>query len=195
MTATDVSNCFAGFVGGIPALADAPRGGNDFLGRLKSALLALIEELDQLPRNHPVWLYMANQSVNQHRLAEYASRLLREDSFHPAARWVRIALGLANGAEEFPKEDWTALLTVSGFDPAWLIYDSLSSSLAWSDSTAIHAAHFLRENGLWPRALGLLQALADGQHRYAQLLLADAYDRKRVVAWAHLALNSNRAAV
>ena len=132
---------------------------------------------------------MANQHVNQYRLAEYASRQLRLDPLNREARWVRIAIGLVNGAVEFPEEDWSALLRSDfNFDARWVIYDSLRRSFDWGNSTAGYAANFLRDHELWSEASATLKALVAGDHDYARLVLADLYDQNRVLEWAHAAL-------
>jgi len=166
LSISDVNARFeATFVSGLPALASASTDDIDLLGKLKSTLLATLEELDQLPREHPVWALMANQKVNQYRLAKLVKLRLRSDPLDCGARWVRIAIGLVNGANEFPKEDWTALLQGSPrFDSQWLIFEALRRSIDWGDITAAHAADFLQANDLWQNATAVLKALVDGRH-------------------------------
>lgn len=120
MSMPDVLDCFEkSFALGIPGLRTATADDPDLLGRIKGALLRALQRVDDLPRDHPVWRYLAVQTVNEHRLSEHSARILRDAPLDNDALWAGIAGGLANGSSTFPHHEWQQLLAAEErFDTA-----------------------------------------------------------------------------
>jgi hypothetical protein len=156
---------------------------------MKGALLRALQRVDDLPRDHPVWRYMAVQTVNDYRLFEHSARILRDTPLDKDALWSRIAGGLANGSSNFPHHDWQQLLAAEErFDTAWPIFAALLWSLAVGDDDSVaELSSFLDLNGLWESALPILNDLEAGEHEYARVLLDEFYDRDHVTSWARQA--------
>lgn len=191
MSKTDVLDCFErSFIPGIPGLRTAETDAPDLLGRIKGALLRALQRVDDLPRDHPVWRYLAVQTVNEHRLSEHSARVLRDTPLDKDALWSRIAGDLANGSSSFPHHEWQQLLVAEErFDMAWPIFAALLWSLAVGDNdSAEELSEFLTLNGLWESALPILKNLEAGEHGYARVLLDESSDRDHVMSWARIAL-------
>lgn len=187
MSTADILDCIENrFVPGIPGLKTAEPEGRDFLGRIKGALLRALQRVDDLPRDHPVWRYMAVQTVNPYRLNEHSLQRLRENLLDTDALWALIAGNLATGGSSFLQEDWQSLLLAEeSFDVDWPIFAGLLWSLAvGAPESAQELSLFLTRNGLFERAIPTLRSLEAGEQEYARVVLGEFYDRDHVMDWA-----------
>jgi hypothetical protein len=186
MSMADVLDCIESrFIPGLPGLRTAKPDARDLLGRIKGALLRSLQRVDDLPRDHPVWRYMAVQAVNPYRLGEHSLRLLRDNPLDKDARWAMVALNLANGSSDFPHDDWQHLLLAEErFDAAWLIFASLLWSLAVGDESVEELLQFLTRNGLCGEVLPILKSLESGENTYARVALDEFYVHDHVIDWA-----------
>ncbi|HSF39359.1 MAG TPA: hypothetical protein VLT87_06155 [Thermoanaerobaculia bacterium] len=157
----------------------------DLLGRIKGALLRALQRVDDLPRDHPVWRYLAVQTVNPYRLTEHCHRLLRDNPLDKDALWALVAVDLANGSDRFPEDSWQSLLLAEeSFDPDWLIFAGLLWSTAVGDESVDALAQFLLRNGLCEKVMPVLRSLESGENAYAQVALGEFYVQDHVMDWA-----------
>jgi hypothetical protein len=187
MSTADVLDCIeTRFVPGIPGLKTAEPDAPDLLGRIKGALLRALQQVDDLPRDHPVWRYMAVQTVNPYRLSQHAFLRLRDNPLETDALWSLIAGNLANGSDSFPRDYWRSLLLAEeSFDPDWLIFAGLLWSLAVGSPESVEELSlFLTRNGLCERAIPTLKSLEAGENEYARVALDEFYDHDHVIDWA-----------
>jgi hypothetical protein len=187
MSTQDILDCIENrFVPGIPGLRTAEPEGRDLLGRIKGALLRELQRVDDLPRDHPVWKYMAVQTVNPYRLTEHSLRRLRDDPLETDALWTLIADNLANGGSSFPQEHWQSLLLAEkSFDADWPIFAGLLWSLAVGSPESVEELSlFLTRNGLCERAIPTLKSLEAGENEYARTALDEFYVHDHVMDWA-----------
>ena len=186
MSMADVLDCVENrFIPGLPGLRTAKPDAPDLLGRIKGGLLRALQRVDDLPRDHPVWRYMAVQTINPHRLSEHSLQLLRDNPLDKDARWAMIALNLANGSSEFPHDDWQHLLLAEEhFDTDWLIFAGLLWSIAVGDESVEELAQFLTRNGLCEMVIPVLKSLESGKNKYARVALDEFYVHDYVIDWA-----------
>lgn len=72
----------------------------ELAARLVEALRGGLAELEAVPRDDPFWGGWANERATGTKLAEYARERLERDPADDAARWVLVALALAQGASD-----------------------------------------------------------------------------------------------
>ncbi|HKV10768.1 MAG TPA: hypothetical protein VJ725_21685 [Thermoanaerobaculia bacterium] len=186
MSMADVLECVENrFIPGLPGLRTARPDARDLLGRIKGALLRALQRLDDLPRDHPVWRYLAVQTVNPHRLTEHSLRLLQENPLDKDALWSLIAIDLVYGSSSFPHEHWQRLLLAEErFDTDWLVFGGLLWSIAVGDESVEELTQFLARNGLCDQALPVLKSLESGENAYARMALDEFYVHDHVMEWA-----------
>ncbi|HSN88733.1 MAG TPA: hypothetical protein VL025_18360, partial [Thermoanaerobaculia bacterium] len=186
MSMTDILDCIENrFVPGLPGLRRAKPDARDLLGRIKGALLRTLQRVNDLPRDHPVWRYLAVQTVNPYRLTEHCHRLLRDNPLDKDPLWALVAVDLANGSDRFPEDSWQSLLLAEeSFDPDWLIFAGLLWSTAVGDESVDALAQFLLRNGLCERVMPVLKSLESGENKYARVALDEFYVHDHVMDWA-----------
>ena len=185
MSMADVLDCIENrFIPGLPGLRTARPDARDLLGRIKGALLRALERLDDLPRDHPVWRYLAVQTVNPYRLTEHSLQLLRENPLDKDALWSLIALELTHGSG-FPRDYWQHLLVAEeNFDPDWLIFAGLFEALSDGGESFEGLTRFLAQNGLCEKVMPVLKSLESGENKYARVALDELYVHDQVMDWA-----------
>ncbi|HEV2845020.1 MAG TPA: GNAT family N-acetyltransferase, partial [Thermoanaerobaculia bacterium] len=188
MSSADIQACLEkDFFPALPGLEKAEANAPDLLGRMKGALLRMLAELDDLPRDHLVWRYLAVQTVNATRLSQYTDLKLRASPQDRDALWTSAAMNLAS-AGSASYEGWQSLLLVEErFDAAWPVYASLVASLAGGGDDADiveDLSSFLKRNDLSESAAPILKSLEAGEHDYARVLLDDSYRHDDVIHWA-----------
>ncbi|HSK78673.1 MAG TPA: hypothetical protein VLQ45_19620 [Thermoanaerobaculia bacterium] len=186
MSMADVLDCIENqFIPGLPGLRTARPDARDFLGRIKGALLRALQRVDDLPRDHPVWRYLAVQTVNPYRLTEHCHRLLRDNPLDKDSLWALVAVNLANGSDRFPEDSWESLLLAEeSFDPDWLIFAGLLWSTAVGDESVEELTQFLLRNGLCEKVMPILRSLESGENAYAHVALDEFYVHEHVIDWA-----------
>ena len=186
MSMADVLDCVENrFVPGLPGLRRAKPDARDLLGRIKGALLRALQRVDDLPRDHPVWRYLAVQTVNPYRLTEHCHQLLRDNPLDKDSLWALVAVNLANGSDQFPADSWQSLLLAEErFDTDWLIFAGLLGSIAVGDESVAELTRFLTRNGLCGEVIPLLKSLESGENEYARVALDEFYVHDHVIDWA-----------
>lgn len=102
------------------ALEAGPEPG-EVLRRSLAGLDELARLTDALSRDHPVWRFMAVQTLNIRRVEEFALRLRREEPDHEAANWALLALDWLRGGSGFDASCWRGLERRGDFDLVWPI--------------------------------------------------------------------------
>jgi hypothetical protein len=177
------------FFTALPGLGTAETDAPDLLGRMKGALLRMLAELDDLPRDHLVWRYMAVQTVNTLRLRQYTELKRRASPRDRDALWASVAMGIG-GAGSTSYELWQSLrLVEERFDASWPVYASLRASQTDGDDENNQEAllSFLQRNDLTESAVPILKSLEAGEHDYVRGLLDDSYRHDDVIRWARRA--------
>jgi hypothetical protein len=99
---------------------------------MRRAKLYYLLLTDALPRDHVVWRYLRNQTINFNRAAELAMRVRREKPADFCAVLVQIAGSFDAGADASSRELWERLAESPAFDFRWPLLYAFRDYLAFA---------------------------------------------------------------